>query len=124
MAATAKDILALEDARYAAMIATDEAALRKCFGEDLVYVHSSGLVDSKASYIAAILGGKFRYRKCDRFEEQVRIYGRTALVTGRAVFEAEIEGSPRTLRLRYLNVWTETPDGWKFVAWQSCPLPA
>ena len=121
---TATDILALEDKRYAAMIAKDETALTKCFSDDLIYVHSSGLVDTKASYIAAIMGGKFRYKQCDRFEEKVRLYGDTALVTGRAVFEAEVEGTPRTLRLRYLNAWTKTAAGWKFVAWQSCPLPA
>lgn len=122
--ATEKDILALEAGRYAAMIAVDEAALEKYFSDDLIYVHSSGAIDTKASYIAAIKSGKFRYLKCERFEEQVRIYGETALVTGRAVFEAVIEGAPRTLRLRYLNVWTNTASGWKFVGWQSCPLPA
>lgn len=122
--ATENEILALEVARYAAMIAIDEAALEKCFGDDLIYVHSSGAIDTKASYIAAIKSGKFRYLKCERFEETVRIHGETALVTGRAVFEAVIEGTPRTLRLRYLNVWTNTAAGWKFVGWQSCPLPA
>ncbi len=122
--ATEKDLLALEDRRYAAMIAIDEPALAACFGDDLIYVHSSGAVDTKASYIAAIKSGKFRYNKCDRFEEKVRIYGDTALVTGRGVFEAVVEGTARTLRLRYLNVWTKTAAGWKFVGWQSCPLPA
>ena len=125
---TEKDILALEDKRYAAMIALDEAALAECFSDDLIYVHSSGAVDTKASYIAAIKGGKFRYKKCDRFEEKVRFYGDAALVTGRAVFEAEIDGAPRTLRLRYLNVWAKTAEagnaGWKFVGGQSCPLAA
>jgi len=123
-AMTEKDILALEDKRYAAMIARDEAALAACFSDDLLYVHSSGLVDTKASYIAAIKAGKFRYRKCDRFEEKVRFYGDTALVTGRAVFEADVEGTPRTLRLRFLDVWARSGADWKFVGWQSCPLPA
>ena len=122
--ATDEDILALEAGRYAAMIAVDEAALEKCFSDDLIYVHSSGALDTKESYIAAIKSGKFRYLKCERFEETVRIYDQTALVTGRAVFEAVIEGTPRMLRLRYLNVWTHTAAGWKFVGWQSCPLPA
>lgn len=121
---TEQDILALEDKRYAAMITVDEAALSACFGDDLVYVHSSGLVDSKASYIAAIKSGKFTYKKCQRFEEKVRFYGECAVVTGRAEFEAVVEGAARTLRLRYLNVWANSSTGWKFVGWQSCPLPA
>jgi hypothetical protein len=28
------------------------------------------------------------------------------------------------LKLLFLNAWTKTPQGWKFVAWQSTPLPA
>lgn len=122
--ASEKEILVFEDKRYAAMIAKDEKALAELFADDLIYVHSSGLVDTKASYIAAIRSGKFDYRKCERFEEKVRVYGDTALVTGRAVFEAVVEGTAKTLRLRYLNVWTRTAAGWKFVGWQSCPLPA
>lgn len=121
---TEKDILALEAKRYAAMIAIDEKALTECFADDLIYVHSSGLVDTKASYIAAIKGGKFRYKKCERFEEKVRIYGNTALVTGRGAFEVDVDGTPRSLKLRYLNVWTDSGAGWKFVGWQSCALPA
>jgi hypothetical protein len=38
--------------------------------------------------------------------------------------EAEINGQPRSLRLVFLNAWTKTPKGWKFIAWQSTPQPA
>jgi len=47
-----------------------------------------------------------------------------ALVNGRARIEAEVNGQPRTLKLLFLDAWTRTPQGWKFVAWQSCPQPA
>ena len=48
---------------------------------------------------------------------------RYAAVTGDARIEAEIGGQPRTLKLVFLNVWTKTPKGWKFIAWQSTPQP-
>jgi hypothetical protein len=35
-----------------------------------------------------------------------------------------VDGAPRTLRLRFLNVWTKAGGSWKFVGWQSCPLTA
>jgi len=47
-----------------------------------------------------------------------------ALVTGKGRIEAEINGQPRTLALMFLNAWAKTPQGWKFVAWQSTPQPA
>ena len=50
-------------------------------------------------------------------------HSETALVTGRAAIEAEINDQPRSLRLVFLNAWTKTPKGWKFIAWQSTPQP-
>jgi hypothetical protein len=43
---------------------------------------------------------------------------------GKAAIEVDIGGQPKSLRLLFLNAWTRTPQGWKFVAWQSCPQPA
>ena len=119
-----KEILALEDRRYAAMTTNDLDALAAMFHDDLVYTHSSAVVDDKASYLEALRSGKTRYKSAKRFEERVRFAGDTALVTGRAEMEAEINGNPKSLRLRFLNVWMKTPAGWKFLAWHSCSLPA
>lgn len=121
---TAAEILALEDRRYAAMTTNDLAALEALFHDEMVYTHSSAVVDTRASYLEALRSGKTRYKAAKRFEERVRFAGETALVTGRAEFEVALNGTPKTLRLRFLNVWTKTPAGWKFIAWHSCALPA
>ncbi len=117
-----KEILALEDQRYKAMIANDIAALEKLLHPELIYTHSSALVDTKASYLEALRSGKTRYKSVERFEEKVRAYGDTALVTGRAQLQVELGGQPKAIKLRFLIVWTRTPQGWKFVGWQSTPL--
>jgi hypothetical protein len=51
----------------------------------------------------------------------VRLAGDTALVTGRATIEAEVNGQPRSLRLVFLNAWTKTSKGWKFIRRRSPP---
>lgn len=119
-----KEILELEDRRYMAMTTNDLKSLEVMFHDDLVYTHSSAVVDDKASYLEALRSGKTRYKAAKRMEERVRFVGDTALVTGRAEMEAEINGVQRSLKLRFLNVWTKTPVGWKFIAWHSCSLPA
>lgn len=119
-----QDILALEDKRYAAMTAQDAATLAQLLHDDLVYTHSSAVIDTKDSYVEGIRSGKFRYSKIERSEEKVRVYGDAALVTGRAAIEVAVDGKPKSLRLRYLNVWVKQPSGWKFVAWQSTSIPA
>ena len=118
-----KEILGLEDRRFAAMIARDLAALEKLTHGELLYTHSSGLTDTKASWLESIKAGKAKYKSVDCSERKVRFLGEVALVNGKAAIEVEVDGKPRSLRLVFLNAWTRTPQGWKFVAWQSCPLP-
>ena len=118
------EILSLEDRRIAATVAEDFAALDGLVHDELVYTHSSGVVDTKASWIESMRTRKTRYRKVVPSRRKVRLYGDTALVTGHADIEAEIDGQPKSLKLMYLIAWTRTPQGWKFVAWQSAPRPA
>lgn len=119
-----KEIEQLEDRRFAAMVAEDFKALEAMVHDELVYTHSSALVDTKASWLESMRSRKTRYREVKCKNRKVRVYGDVALVTGRAEIEAEVEGKPKSLRLLFLNVWTRTPQGWKFVAWQSTPAPA
>ena len=121
---TEKDSLALEEERFGAMIARDFPRLQLLVYDELMYTHSSGVVDGKATWLDSMKSGRVRYKKAQCTERKVRMYGDTALITGRAQIEAEIGGQPKTLKLLFLNAWTKTPQGWKFVAWQSTPLPA
>ena len=121
---TEKDILALEEERFGAMIARDFPRLQLLVHDELMYTHSSGVVDGKATWLDSMKSGRVKYKKAQCTERKVRLYGDTALITGRAHIEAEIGGEPKTLKLLFLNAWTKTPQGWKFVAWQSTPLAA
>src|SRR5262249_22651589 len=118
-----KEILALEDKRYAAMCSGDFAALEAMLHDELLYTHSSGLTDTKATWLASLRSGRTKYKRAGCSDRKVRLAGDTALVTGRAAIEAEINGQPRSLRLVFLGAWTKTPKGWKFIAWQSTPQP-
>ena len=109
-----KEILALEDKRYAAMCD---------FTMNFSILTPRGLTDTKATWLASLRSGKTKYKSAACSDRKVRLAGDAALVTGRAAIEAEINGQPRSLRLVFLNVWTKTPTGWKFIAWQSTPQP-
>ena len=119
-----KQILELEDRRFAAMVARDFAALENMTHDELLYTHSSGVTDTKASWLESMKSGKVKYKSANCSDRQVRIFGDVALTRGRAAIEVEIGGQPKSLRLLFLMAYTRTPQGWKFVAWQSCPQPA
>ena len=113
-----------EDARYKAMIDKDWAALDRLLGDGLVYTHSSAVVDSKASWIDAMKAGKYDYRSAQRSDVAMQVLGDTVVVTGRAEMQVVASGTPRTLRNRFINVWSKGAKGWQMVAWQSTPVPA
>lgn len=118
-----KEILALEDKRFAAMCANDLATVEALCHDQLLYTHSSGVTDTKASWIDSMRSGKAKYQRGSFSERRVRVLGDVAFVTGKMQFDAELGGQQRTLKLNFLNAWVKTPQGWKFVAWQSAPQP-
>jgi ketosteroid isomerase-like protein len=114
----------LEDQRFKAMIDADAATLEKLLADTLVYTHSYGGADSKASYLDGIRAKKWVYRKIERPVENIQIHGDCAIVTGRVKIELLSDGKPKTLNSAYTNVWIKRSQGWQMVAWQSTPLPA
>jgi ketosteroid isomerase-like protein len=78
-----KEILALEDKRYAAMCGGDFAALEAMLHDELLYTHSSGLTDTKATWLASLRSGKTKHKSATCSDRKVRLAGDTALVTGR-----------------------------------------
>lgn len=118
-------IRSLEDRRYKAMCEGDAAALQELLADTLVYTHSYGGADSKASYMDGIRSKKWQYRKIERPKEHIELYGDAcAVVTGQVRIELLSEGKPKTLNSAYTNVWIKGARGWQMVAWQSTPLPA
>jgi ketosteroid isomerase-like protein len=114
----------LEDQRYAAMCAADAATLDKLLADSLVYTHSYGGSDSKASYMEGIRAKRWVYRKIERPKENIQVHGDCVIVTGQVRIELLSEGKPKTLNSAYTDVWIKGAKGWQMVAWQSTPLPA
>jgi hypothetical protein len=124
MADTQESIRLLESRRYRAMCEADAQTLEQLLGESLVYTHSYGGADSKASYLDGIRSRKWVYRAIERPIEDIQIHGDCAVVTGQVRIELLSEGKPKTLNSRFTNVWIKGTKGWQMVAWQSTPLPA
>ena len=119
-----ENIRQLEDRRYRAMCEADAGALETLLADTLVYTHSYGGADSKATYLDGIRSKKWLYRKIERPEENIQVHGDCAVITGRVRIELLSEGKPKTLNSAFTNVWIKGAKGWQMVAWQSTPLPA
>lgn len=120
---TVAEALQAEDARYEAQMDDDFDALEKLLGKDLVYIHSSTVQDTKASFIESLRTGKVSYHSMERSNTKVRVFGDVAIITGNAVFEVTARGRDKTLNLLFHSVWVKREDGPQFVSWQATLLP-
>lgn len=114
-----EEILAADARRFEAMIRVDQAALNGLLADDLTYTHSSGQLESKAQFLESLRAEKIRYLSAERSDVAVRLYGDTAVVTGRAQIKAVLGGQEAVLPLRFTEVWVKSGGAWKLTAWQS-----
>lgn len=120
---TVEDALKAEQDRYAAQMKGDVPAMQRLIGDDLVYIHSSTVQDTKASFIESIRSGNVKYRKMKRGDVKVRTYGCIAIVSGGASFDVTVKGEDRTLSLLFHAVYAKRAAGVQFVSWQATKLP-
>jgi ketosteroid isomerase-like protein len=111
-------VLKVEQQWVDALIKADTAALEALYHDDLVYTHSSGVVDTKATYIDSIKSGKTKYESFDRSEIRVRLHGDAAIVTCRSV----IKVNNNTINVRYIHIYVKQKGGWKMAAHQATRL--
>jgi len=121
-AITADEALKAEDSRYAAQTASDFDALERLYGDDLVYVHSSAIVDTKASYIDRQRSG-LHYRVMKPSDVKVRVFGCLAIITGRGDYEVMQDGKDSSPHLLFTAVWAKRGPNVQFVSWESTPIP-
>jgi len=122
-AISADEALKAEDARYAAQIGNDFDSMQRMFGDDLVYIHSSGRIDDKASYIERQRSNAVNYRAMRRSNVTVRVYGSLAIITGNGSFDVTQNGEDRTAELLFHSVWVKRGSAVQFVSWHSAQAP-
>lgn len=113
----------LETDRFAAQQRADTGALERLLAPDLSYAHSSGKVDTRASFIDSIRTTAIHYAVIEPPEDQgIRVYDSTAVVTGHCRMTVGPPGQEQKIHLRYTDVWVKRAGAWQMVAWQSTRL--
>jgi len=113
-------ILGLEQHWEDALTKSDADALAELYDDTLIYTHSNGKVDTKASYIKAIKSGATHYQSMKREDIKVSVYDKTAVVTCHWEVHMGAQGTKITdLNARYVHVYVQQSGGWKLVAHES-----
>jgi hypothetical protein len=119
-------VTAADDERLAATKAGDKYRLDAIFSDALHYAHSSGKIDTKASYMASLVTRTTIYESFDYQERKFTLLAPgIAQMTGRVLIKATNNGARSDNDLNFLAIWREENGKWRFIAWQSCKnLPA
>jgi Domain of unknown function (DUF4440) len=121
-----KQVLAAEQARTAALEHSDLATLERIMADDVTYIHASGKVDTKKSYLDAIRSGELRYISWRPMNLHVRILGTGAgsgaVITGEyavKVTDSRVQAAPFDINIFILTVYERRNGQWRQIAWQS-----
>jgi hypothetical protein len=116
-------IESIEAARAKAIIEADFDMLDHITDEDYVHVESSGTVRTKGEFLDQIKNGSGRYERYLVLENNIRIYGYVAVVTG--VFENSYrarDGDCINKRARHIRVYVCREARWRNVSHQATSL--
>jgi len=112
-----------ESERQMAMIRADVPALEDIFAEDVTYIHSNGLAQTRSGLIAMLTKRELRYLNFDVEEADYREYGGTVVCTGMQSISLTSSGKPFTSNSRYTIVYATIAGRPRVVAYQSTLLP-
>lgn len=121
--AAERELLDAELGRFDAQVRRDTAALRNFFGDDLVYIHSNALVESKEHFIESVATGRIQYDSLVPIRVGHRIEGLSAIGTGRVRVQARLNGVLARLELLFTTVHVRRQGRWRLVQWQSTRVP-
>lgn len=117
--AITKAVLSVDNERADAQMRGDFAALAELLGDDLTYIHASGLVQNKADFIADLKSGKRSYTSIKSSELNVRVLQGSAIITGNSEISVTHEGKENKLSLRITEVYAQRNGHWQLIAYQS-----
>jgi ketosteroid isomerase-like protein len=114
------EIERLERERCRAVMARDLNSLAALVDDDLVHIHASGRIDTKAEYLAGV-EKRFVFRNVARQDLVVRVYGDIAVATGGLKQDVEIVGTAekRHMQAVVTQIWRRREGAWRQTSFQA-----
>jgi len=117
------------DRFYGAFLAGDIATVEHLTADDYVQTDVNGKVQDKAAWLAEyyrpivahMKTGEFKWELFERKIEQIRLYGKVAVLIGRTRLATKTSSKPR--ELRFTQVWVKRNGEWQRAIFHNAWLP-
>ena len=102
--------------RIQAQIGADAVALDRIYADDFIGIGASGTVRTKAQVIADFTSGDLKFQSITTEDVRVRVYGNTAVETGRSKMIGQDRGKAVPRDNRFTRVWIKQVGRWRLVS--------
>jgi uncharacterized protein (TIGR02246 family) len=113
-----------DEQRIHAQISADANALHRIYADDFLGIGPTGVVRNKAQVIADFTSHELTYQSITTADVRVRIYGNTAVETGRSTMIGRDKGKAVPRDNRFTRVWVLNDGSWQLVANHYSPMTA
>jgi ketosteroid isomerase-like protein len=102
--------------RVQAQLGADATALERIYADDFIGIGPSGTVRNKTQVIADFTSGDLKFQSITTDDVRVRVYGNTAVETGRSTMVGQDKGKAVPRENRFTRVWVKQQRGWQLVS--------
>ena len=114
---TEEVILRLESEGLEATLKNDIEANDRLLADNWINVNPDGSITTKAKLMELLKDGSFKIGSIDNDEVMVRVYGDTAVVTGRSTTKRAGQGGEiLTRQVRFTRVYARSKGKWQVVS--------
>lgn len=112
------------DAWDRAIVAKDRAAIEANMADDFRQIDGRGNVETKASFVDGLVSPDLVIDPYTVEDFDLRVYGGTALLSGRTRMTGRYQGQAFKSHYRYIDIYVKQRDGgWKIVSVQISRMP-
>ena len=108
----------LETDRSAAIVKGDVETLEKQTSDDYTLINMNGQMSDKSQMVNAFKTGQSKLTSDDLSDLKVRVYGNTAVITGKADVKGTLAGNDATGQIMFTRVYVKKNGRWQSVAFQ------
>jgi ketosteroid isomerase-like protein len=112
----------VDQERIHAQISADTVALRRIYADDFLGIGPTGVVRNKAQVVADFTSHTVSYQSITTGDVLVRVYGNTAVETGRSTMVGQDKGNAVPRDNRFTRVWVLKDGRWQLVLNHYSPM--
>lgn len=106
-----------------AFVERDFDVLDAVLHRDLIYMHSTGVIDDRKTLGDKLRSGGLDYTRFDRWLLRETSQGATRVLVHELHVSVTVDTNTLELNLQPMTVWVETVEGWQLLAFHSLPKP-